>query len=151
MDKETLSTRERDSWAAFRAAVDRLTATQKEHPGMNADGWSVKDVLWHIAHWWTDLAGMLDEMREGAFAEPPEDDEATNAENAKVLEQSARMSLADVEQGVQMARGRMLSAWAALPEVDEPAERWFVWETIEHYEEHLADAQRFAAEVGGKG
>lgn len=151
MDKETLSARERDSWAEFRAAVDRLTATQKEHPGVNADGWSVKDVLWHIAHWWTDLAGMLGEMREGAFAEPPEDDEATNAENAKALEQSARMSLAAVEQGLEMARGRMLAAWAGLSVVDEAAERWFVGETIEHYEEHLADAQRFADEVGGEG
>lgn len=148
MDKDTLTTRERDAWAELRAAVDRLTPEQHERPGANADGWSIKDVLWHIAHWWNDLTRMLGEMREGTFVEPEDDDERTNAENARTLEESRRMHLADVEQGVDMARGRMLAAWDALPEVAEPAERWFVWETIEHYEEHLEDARRFAEQNG---
>lgn len=34
--------------------------------------------------------------------------------------------------------------WDALPEIDETAEQEFVWETIDHYEEHLADLRRFA-------
>jgi hypothetical protein len=148
MDKDTLSTRERDAWAELRAAIDRLTPEQHERPGANADGWSMKDVLWHIAHWWNDLTRMLGEMREGTFVEPEDDDERTNAENARTLEESRRMHLADVEQGVDMARGRMLAAWDALPEVTDPAERWFVWETIEHYEEHLEDARRFAEQNG---
>ncbi len=148
MDKDTLTTRERDAWAELRATVDRLTPEQHERPGANADGWSMKDVLWHIAHWWKDLTRMLGEMREGTFVEPEDDDERTNAENARTLEESRRMHLADVEQGVDMARGRMLAAWDALPEVTEPAERWFVWETIEHYEEHLEDARRFAEQNG---
>ena len=108
----------------------------------------MKDVLWHIAHWWDDLAGMLEEVvAGGTFLEPPEDDEATNAENTQVLQASRRMTIDAVERGVEVARARLLAAWVELPEVDEALERWFVWETIEHYEEHLDDARRFTAET----
>jgi hypothetical protein len=49
------------------------------------------------------------------------------------------MSFEEVERGLEAAWARMLAAWETLPEVDEPAERWFGWETYERYEEHLAD------------
>ncbi len=149
MDKDTLTTREDEAWTEFRATVDRLTPEELERPGANADGWSMKDVLWHIAHWWSDLADMLEQViGGGAFVEPPEDEAATNAENAQVLQASRQMSLDDVERGVRGARTHLLEAWSAVPEVDEALERWFVWETIEHYEEHLEDARRFAEQNG---
>jgi len=144
-----LSAREAAAWAEFHAEVDRLTPEQRERPDANADGWSMKDVLWHIAHWWNDLAGMVEEVvAGGTFVEPPEDDEATNAENAQVLEASRQMTIDAVERGVEVARARLLAAWVEVPEVDEALERWFVWETIEHYEEHLEDARRFAEQNG---
>lgn len=145
-DKQTLTEREGEAWAELRRLVDGLPRERLEEPTVTADGWTVKDVLWHIAHWWDHLAELLDAMREGTFVEPPEDDAATDAENARVLEESRSMSLEEVERGLEAARERMLAAWAALPEVDEPAERWFGWETVEHYEEHLADLRRFVGE-----
>ena len=152
MDKDTLTEREAAAWAEFRAEVDRLTPEQREQPDANADGWSMRDVLWHIAHWWNDLAGMVEEVNlGGAFVEPPEDDEATNADNARILQASRQMTIDAVERGVEVARARLLAAWVEVPEVDEALERWFVWETIEHYEEHLEDSRRFADEVGRQG
>ena len=149
MEKQTLTEREAAAWAEFRAQVDRLTPEQREQPDANADGWSMRDVLWHIAHWWDDFAGMVEEVnRGGTFVEPPEDDEATNADNARILAESRQMTIDAVERRVLVARERLLAAWSALSELDEALERWFVWETIEHYEEHLDDARRFAEEVG---
>jgi hypothetical protein len=149
MEKQTLTEREAEAWAEFRAQVDRLTPEQREQPDANADGWSMRDVLWHIAHWWNDLAGMVEEVnRGGTFVEPPEDDEATNADNARILAESRQMTIDAVERRVLVARERLLAAWSTLSELDEALERWFVWETIEHYEEHLDDARRFAEEVG---
>ena len=58
------------------------------------------------------------------------------------------MTLADVERGFAGARERMLAAWAALPEVDDDAEREFVWETVDHYEEHLPSLRAFADGTG---
>jgi hypothetical protein len=137
MDGDELTRREERAWLELRSAVDRLPPERRERPGVNVEGWTVKDVLWHVAHWWDHLTGLLGEIRDGTYTEPPDDDAATDAENARVLEASRGMALDDVERGMADARARLLAAWAALPEVTEPAERWFVWETIEHYEEHL--------------
>jgi hypothetical protein len=147
MDRDEITRKEAEGWAELRAQVDRLRPEQRERPEVNADGWSVRDVLWHIAHWWTDLARMLDEMREGTFTEPQDDDETTDADNAAVLEVSRGMTIAAVEQGVVAARERMLAAWAAQTELAEPAERWFTWETIEHYTDHLDEVRDFADSV----
>jgi len=144
MDAQELMQREHEAWEALRSEVDRLPADLLERPIGSHEGWTVKDVLWHIAHWWDDLASMLDEMRAGTFVDDEGTDEETDAENAQVLAESRGMSLADVRRGVEAARARMLAAWTALPEVREIARKWFVWETIEHYEEHLPHVQGIA-------
>jgi len=153
MGREALIAREAEAWAEFRAEVDRLTPEQREVPNANAEGWSVRDVLWHIAYWWNDLSRLVEEVNSGtAFVEPPEDDEATNADNARVLAESRQMTIDAVERAVEAARARLLSAWSELTDpVDEGLERWFVWETIEHYEEHVEDARRSAEEIGRRG
>jgi hypothetical protein len=144
-DKAELSAREAEAWMAFRNEVYRLSMEQMELPVANEEGWSVKDVLHHIAHWWTDLADMLQVVVDGGtFVEPPDDEEATNAENARVLEESRTLSIEDVISGLANTRARLLALWLDLPQVDEPLERWFVWETIEHYEEHLPNVRRAA-------
>jgi hypothetical protein len=147
MDKDEITRKEAVGWTELRVQVDRLTPAQRESPEVNADGWAVRDVLWHIAHWWTDLARMLDEMAEGTFTEPVDDDETTNADNAAVLERSRGMTIGAVEEGLVVARERMLAAWMAQTELTEAAERWFTWETIEHYTEHLDEVRGFADSV----
>lgn len=145
MDKDELARREREAWETLHAEVDRLPTDVLERPIESHEGWTVKDVLWHVAHWWEDLARMLEEMRAGTFVDDEGTDEETDAENAQVLAGSRGMSLADVRQGVDAARARMLAAWDSLPEVTEVARKWFVWETIEHYEEHLPHVRGLAA------
>lgn len=144
MDEDELTRREREAWETLRDEVARLPTDQLEQPIGSHEGWTVKDVLWHVAHWWDDLARMLEEMRAGTFVEDEGTDEETDAENAQVLAESRGMSVADVRRGVDGARERMLAVWDALPEVTEVARKWFVWETIEHYEEHLPHLRGFA-------
>lgn len=149
MEREELTRREAGAWAVFHDLVGSFSPEQLERPGVNAEGWSVKDVLWHVAHWWDDLTSTLEQLRAGTFAEPPEDDDETDAENAQVLEESRGMSLAEVRVGLDTARARVLAAWATLPEeVDDVAAKHFLWETTEHYEEHEPDLRRFAEELG---
>lgn len=142
MGNGDLTTREASAWAELTAEIDLLTPEERAALVLDADGWTAKDVLWHIAYWWEHLARLLGDVREGTFEEPPEDDAATDAENARVLADSRAKDLGEVEAGVEAARTRMLAAWSALVEPSEPAERWFVWETIEHYEEHLPQLRR---------
>jgi hypothetical protein len=147
MDKHDLAVREAATWEELEGAIGAIAPGRREVLAITADGWTVKDVLWHVAHWWGHLTELLHTMREGTYEEPSEDDEATDVENAQVLAESKRMGLDEVTAGVQEARRAMLAAWTVLPEVTEAAERWFVWETIEHYEEHLADV-RAAGDAG---
>jgi hypothetical protein len=148
MDKDDLTVREAEAWAELRTEVDRLSPLERAALILDDDGWTTQDVLWHVAHWWDHLAGLLDDVREGTFEEPPEDEAATDAANAMMLAESRAMDLAEVEAGVERARGRMLAAWSSLAEPTAAAERWFVWETTEHYEEHLPQLRRATASAG---
>jgi hypothetical protein len=129
---EELTAREAAAWEEFRAAVDAIPTERREAPILR-EGWSVKDVLWHVAFWWEDLAPTYAALRSGVERV---DDEDTDTTNARVLDEGREMTLADVEAGVARSREGMLAAWAEAP--DHPtADEAFVSETIEHYEEHL--------------
>lgn len=127
-----LTAREATAWEGFRAAVDAIPTERRESPILT-EGWSVKDVLWHVAYWWEDLAPTYAALRAGVERS---DDEDTDTANARVLDEGRGMSLADVEAGAVRSREGMLAAWADAPD-DPTADEAFVSETIEHYEEHL--------------
>lgn len=127
--------READAWAAFALAVTAVPLEQREEPDL-PDGWSVKDVMWHIVHWWRDGVSSFLAMHAGTYVESETTDAETDATNARVLEESRSMPLADVESAVVRARNALLEAFASV--VTEPAAvELFESETIEHYEEHI--------------
>ena len=129
---EELTAREVEAWEEFRAAVDAIPAERRESPILT-DGWSVKDVLWHIVYWWEDLTPEYASIRSGV---PRVENDDTDTTNARVLDEGRERSLADVEAAVVRSREGMLATWADAPEGPRAVE-WFIGETIEHYEEHL--------------
>ena len=139
--REELTGREAEVWAEFDRLVTSIDRDLRDEPAL-ADGWSVRDLLWHVAYWWGDLAALLDRIREGTYEEP---EWTTDETNAEVLAASRSMTLDEVEEGLARARARMLSAWTALPQVGDDAAELFSSETIEHYEEHLAVVRSYAA------
>lgn len=136
--RDDLTTREAEAWAAFYRLVDEVPADRREQPVLS-DGWSVKDVLWHIAFWWADLPAQLDRIRTDA---PQVQDEGTDERNASALAQGRTRTLAEVEGEVVRTRDALLAAWASAPE-GARADEVFVWETIEHYEEHEPQVRAF--------
>ena len=136
--RDDLTTREAEAWAAFYRLVDEVPAERREEPILS-DGWSVKDVLWHIAFWWSDLPGALDRIRTGA---PGGGGEGTDERNASALAQGRTRTFAEVEGEVVRTREALLAAWASAPE-GAKADEVFVWETIEHYEEHEPQLRAF--------
>ena len=142
--RDQLTRREAEAWAEFEELTASIDRERREEPGLE-NGWSVKDLLWHVAYWWGDLATQLAEIRGGTYEEIQYTSDQTNATNAEVLALSRSMTLADVEAEVVRARERVLAAWAALSEIGHDAAENFSSETIEHYEEHLPDLRAFAA------
>ena len=134
--------REASAYEAFARAVAEVPLERREDPVLH-DGWSVKDVLWHVVYWWRDGVTTFLAMHAGTFEETETTDEQTDVENARVLEESRAMSLADVEGALTGARTALLEAFAPLA-TDPAAVETFVSETIEHYEEHLPALRGFA-------
>jgi hypothetical protein len=135
--------READDWAEFDGVLAQIPEERLSDPGA-LPGWSVKEMLWHVAGWMRDAADHLARMREGTYVEPEDSDEITNARNAAFAEEARAMDVAAVRAGLEAARELLLERWEELPDPDEPAIEWFAGETYEHYEEHLPDLRRVA-------
>jgi uncharacterized damage-inducible protein DinB len=134
MNDELLE-REARAYSTFEEAVAATPPGRREEQVLS-DGWSVKDVLWHVAFWWRDGEESFGKIRAGTWVDEEWPDELTNSTNARVLEESRSMSLADVEAGLEAARTGLLEAFATVAG-DKEADELFASETIDHYEEHL--------------
>jgi Mycothiol maleylpyruvate isomerase N-terminal domain len=132
-DKERQTAAEAAAWEGFEAAVAAVSRDRLEEPVLT-DGWSVKDVLWHIAWWWEDCADTLESLHVGIHTEWDGD---TDDQNARILAQGRALSLEDVELRSAHIRERMLLAWDKAPADDPRAPTAFRAETVEHYDEHL--------------
>ena len=133
---------EAKAYEAFARLVAEIPLERREDPVLR-DGWSVKDVLWHVVTWWRDGVTSFLEMHAGTYEEAETTDEQTDRENARALQESQAMSLADVEGAITGARTALLEAFAPVA-TDPEAVELFVSETIDHYEEHLPDLRGFA-------
>ena len=65
--REELLRAEAEGWEAFVALLDAVPPDRLEPPGLNAEGWAVRDVMWHVAFWCADAARALREIAEGRF------------------------------------------------------------------------------------
>jgi Mycothiol maleylpyruvate isomerase N-terminal domain len=137
-----ITARERQAYEAFQALCDAIPAERAEDPVLR-DGWSLRDVLHHIAFWWDDLEGAMEAIRTGVAREQRD----TDTENARALAEGRSRSFAEVRAGYEGSRKHLLAVWARAPE-DPHAEEVFVWETVEHYQEHEPALRDFLDSLG---
>ena len=106
-------------------------------------GWSIKDILAHIAAWEWRCAGMLELAHETnmPFRANPDVD----ALNHEFFQDRHDLSWEEVENDFREAHAALLAAIRALPSErlnDEMIQKTIAEETWEHYEEHLVDLQQ---------
>ena len=108
------------------------------------NGWSVKDVLAHIAAWEWRCASLLDASHDTkALLKAQPDVEALNRE---IYEERKEWGWEEVEYDFRAAHQTLLEAIGKLPPqqlADEFVQRTIADETWEHYEEHLEDLRRW--------
>jgi hypothetical protein len=129
---------EDEGWTELKSLLDALSPQQMLEPGLTPEGWSVKDLLWHLGAWSAEAGIMLERIRTGTYdgwGQAASVDEL----NARFLEEGRRVDLATAKSELYAARNRALMEWAALPEVTPEAEEWFRESGPEHYQEHLDD------------
>jgi len=114
-----------------------------EEPTVNEDGWSIKDLLWHMASWDAEIAGELERMREGTFVDH---DWGTEAKNASSLKEGRRWDFETAQRAWLASHERALAAMNALPYVSQVVEKWFSEVAYKHPDDHLPELRQFVGE-----
>ncbi|HET7870523.1 MAG TPA: maleylpyruvate isomerase N-terminal domain-containing protein [Actinomycetota bacterium] len=148
--REDLLRSEDRGWSELRSLLDSLSRQQALEPGLTAEGWSVKDLLWHLGAWWAKAGVMLERIRVGTYEGG---DHGSNVDelNARFLEEGRRLDLSTVTAELYAARNHSLVEFAALPDVTPEAEEWFRESGAEHYDEHLGDLRVWVGKLTSAG
>jgi hypothetical protein len=138
VDVVRLMDQEDEGFRLLCAEIGRRTDEELERPGVTPDGWSVRDVMFHIAAWAADCGLQLERMRMATWVRPEEDVERQNRE---WFELSRTMELRVVRAELAAARTRMVVEFGTLPEVTPDAWEWFEESGPLHYASHLVDVR----------
>src|SRR4029453_5042021 len=96
--REELLRAEAEGWEAFVALADAVPPDIVELPGLNAEGWAVRNVMWHGASLCPDAARGLSARAEGRFdrGREPYRGVEVNHLNDRGLERSRGMQVGEV-------------------------------------------------------
>ena len=141
--REELLRAEAEGWEAFVALADAVPPDLVDLPGLNAEGWAVRDVMWHVAFWCSDAARALNDIAEGRFerAHEPYGAEEVDRLNDRELERSRGMRANEVRAELHGGRAAMLERFGALEVLTADADEWFEESGPLHYAEHLPELE----------
>ena len=140
MDVDGLLAEEERGWLALTEAFGDVPPDRFDEPSVTDEGWSPKDVMYHVAAWAEEAAKVLGRIAAGTHRESDLD---TQALNERWFEEG-RGAEDDVVR-IRFAKGRvaMRQVFSTLSEVDANAWEWFEESGPRHYEEHLLDLRSF--------
>ena len=134
MDRRELGSAEDAGWGELHELVSSLTPEQLEVAGYTANGWSVKDLMAHVAAWLAQATQVFEQIQYGTYRM-----ERRNVDglNRQFYEANKDVPLSVVRAECAAARNRMLVEWSALPQITAEAREWFRESGPAHYAEHL--------------
>ncbi|HMC08677.1 MAG TPA: maleylpyruvate isomerase N-terminal domain-containing protein [Actinomycetota bacterium] len=135
---------ERRGWEELMALLGSLTREQMLLPGYFGEGWSVKDLLAHIAGWLAEAGLALQQIRAGTFRARDLD---VDAMNAVFLDANRSQPLTIVEAEAHAARHRLLLQVHELEGVTGDAAFWLRKAGPEHYDEHLPRLEEWVKDL----
>jgi len=131
---------EEQRWAELRVVLRRIPKARLEEPGVTDEGWSPKDVMFHVGAWLALAARQLERIREGTYAA---DDTTTDDRNRAWFALSQTLDISTVRAELESSRLMAHEALAGLTEVTPEAREWFEESAPLHYAEHLPDLVRW--------
>lgn len=138
-DRAGLSGEEEAGWRALRSAFSAIPSARFEEPTVTPEGWSPKDVMFHLGGWMDDCGDQLERMRAGNFDAAEETGGSIDAQNAEWFERSRPMDPEAVRTGFAAAHRRMLEEFDAMPQITPDAREWFEESGALHYRKHVDD------------
>jgi hypothetical protein len=141
--REELLRAEAEGWEAFVVLAEAVPPDLVDLPGLNAEGWAVRDVMWHVAFWCSDAARALGEIAEGWFdrVREPYADAEVDRLNDREFERSRGMRVDEVRSELHRARAAMLERFGALVGITADADEWFEESGPAHYAEHAPELE----------
>jgi len=135
-DKAVLLAREREAWASWWSHVADV-----DPAATRPDGWSLKDVISHIAAWQRYSSGRLAAIGRGR---PDPGPPVTDAFNEQAREDGRLRSWQDVRADAERVHEAFLATIEAIPQEaltrDEGLGAFVITVNgVEHYEEHVPD------------
>jgi len=141
MNHYRLLAAEEQEWRRFHALVGSVPTERYEEPTVTPEGWSSKDVMFHVGAWLADCARVLEQIRFGTFDRAAEDALDIEAINAQGLVISRGMEARDVRVMCESARNEARLSFGNLPEPTEDAWEWFEESGPLHYAKHVEDLE----------
>jgi Mycothiol maleylpyruvate isomerase N-terminal domain len=140
MDVAGLLADEERGWLELTEFFGDIPPERFDEPSVTVEGWSPKDVMYHVAMWAEEASTVLGRIAAGTHRGSDPDTQALNEEwfdQGRGLEE-------DIVR-IRFAKGRMAmrQAFSRLTDVDANAWEWFEESGPRHYEEHLPDLRAF--------
>ncbi len=144
-----------EAWQALASAVDSFSDVELERPGV-VEGWSVKDLLGHIAFWAQEAARNLRLVAASKADEVPRSGSDSDVDEWNERERRLRQdrSLSDLREEWLESFQEAMQALAAFPSERLQEElkgrtvlELFAVDTYDHYREHLAQLVEWRREL----
>jgi hypothetical protein len=134
-DLERLLTKEEAGWAALREAFDTVPRERFEEATVTPEGWSPKDLMFHVGAWCGECDTQLERMRTGGAVDSGD----TDTRNREFFEMSKGMDAASVRESLLASRTRMREALRGFGQITPAAQEWFEESGTIHYADHIRD------------
>jgi hypothetical protein len=156
VDKTSILKQMRTRYAALEEILTTLDKTQYFTEGV-IPGWSIKDILAHVASWHHRLLMWLDAAihNQVPTISGPDSVEEMDALNAQFYQENKSRPLDEVLTDFRATHQQIIDIVQAMPEDDLISAHRFAWsqgkplwhliagDTFEHYQEHLAQIQEW--------
>jgi hypothetical protein len=147
-----LLARERETWKELADTWCRLAGPAFDLPGACGPGWSVKDVMNHVAAWQEAALRVIPELLKGRRATLGH---GTGTFNALSHEADRQRSLQDTRRRLNRSRRELLRLIARVPEkrlldADDRVGWWVKFTTYAHYGEHIYELTQFREKILSK-
>jgi hypothetical protein len=147
--REDLLRQEAEAWGRIEGVVEFLSAAELVRPDYTVEGWSVKDMMAHVAAWSDYAARILGEIAAGTWDGRDEFAEQGSVDrtNAQWFERDRDLDVDRVRSDWHESRTRMLEAFGALDEITPDADEWFEESGPMHYAAHMPDLERWVTQI----
>jgi hypothetical protein len=126
-----------------------LSSDELARPGYTDEGWSVKDMMAHVAAWSDHAARILRDIAAGTWDGRDEFEEpgSVDRKNAEWFERDRDLDVDTVRARWHSTRAEMLASFGVLEEITPDADEWFEESGPSHYAEHLPGLERWIERV----